>query len=106
MIKIGKYEFVDEQQAKKKIDSLGVDENGQPTHNHAIVEIGHIVEKNGVIDEEGNVAAEPIFSEKYYVDVMWENLEEHPYGWKSYAVSPSENLIHNFWGIDYLENKL
>lgn len=106
MIKIGKYEFVDEEQAKKKIEALGVDEEGQPTHPHAIVEVGNIVEKNGVIDEKGNVATEPIFSEKYYVDVMWEGLEDHPYGWKSYAVTPSENLIHEFWGVDYETNKL
>lgn len=106
MIKIGKYEFVDEEQAKKKIEALGVDEDGQPTHEHAIVELGNIVLKNGVIDEEGNVATEPIFSDKYYVDVMWVDLEDHPYGWKSYAVTPNGELIHEFWGVDYETNKL
>lgn len=106
MIKIGKYEFVDEEQAKKKIEALGVDEDGQPTHPHAIVELGNIVEKNPIIDEDENIIEDVEFSEKYYVDVMWVDLEDHPYGWKSYAVTPNGELIHEFWGVDYETNKL
>ena len=106
MIKIGKYEFNDEAQAKQKIRSLGVDENGVPTHEHAIVELGNIVEVSGVIDEDGNVSSEPVFSDKYHVDVMWKDLESHPYGWASYAVTPSGDLIHEFWGIDYETNMI
>lgn len=106
MIKIGKYEFVDEEQAKKKIEALGVDENGQPTHPHAIVELGNIVEKNLILDDDENIIEDVEFSEKYYVDVMWVDLEDHPYGWKSYAVTPNGDLIHEFWGVDYETNKI
>lgn len=106
MIKIGKYEFVNEEQAKKKIEALGIGEDGLPTHEHAIVECGNILEKNPVIDEDGNIEEDAVFSEKYYVDVMWVDLEDHPYGWKSYAVTPSGELIHEFWGVDYEENKM
>tara|TARA_R100000388_G_C7235328_1_gene157463 strand:+ start:450 stop:785 length:336 start_codon:yes stop_codon:yes gene_type:complete len=111
-MKIGKYEFVKtnkktaEQVAKEKINGLGLNEDGQPNHGHAIVEIGYIVLEDGVTDENFNVIKEPVFSDKYHVDVMWDGLEDHPYGWKSYAVTPSDQGVHQFLGVDYLENKI
>jgi len=106
MIKIAKYEFVDEQQAKDKIKGLGVDKDGNPTHHHAIVELGNVILQEGETDAEGNEITPPKLSEKYHIDVMWVGLEEHPYGWKSYAVTPSDEGLHSFYGVDYLTNKM
>ena len=110
MIKVGKYIFDNEAQAETKIKGLGVDkdENGNeyPTHNHAIVRLGKEVIEEGETDVEGNVIKETVLSEKYLIDVVWNGIEEHPYGWKSYAVTPSGEPLHNFYGVDYLENKM
>ena len=90
MISIGKYEFNSKEQAKEKIKALGVEKNDDgneyPTHNHSIVELGYIVLKDGVYDDELNEIKAPIFSNKYSVDVMWQGLDTNPYGWASYAI--------------------
>lgn len=110
MIKVGKYIFKSETEANDKIKKLGVetDEDGNeyPSHNHAIVRLGHEVLEEGETDAEGNVIKDTVLSENYLIDVVWNGIEEHPYGWKSYAVTPSGEPLHNFYGIDYLENKM
>lgn len=110
MIKVGKYIFESKEQAEYKIKSLGVKkgENGNeyPTHSHAIITLGHEVIEEGKTDEKGNVIKEPVLSDKYLVDVVWNGIEKHPYGWKSYAVTPGGDTLHSFYGIDYLENKM
>ena len=99
-MKIGKYEFNDKAQADSKIDALGEE------HNHTIVKLGHIVTQEGTYDENGDAITEPILSDKCHVDVMWIGLEDHPYGWATYAVDLSGNGAHSFLGIDYLTNKI
>jgi len=110
MFSIGKYEFNSQEQAEDKIKALGVeiDENSNeyPTHNHSIVKLGYIVVKQGVYDNEFNEIEAPIFSDKYSVDVLWQNLDDHPYGWKSYAIDIQDNGVHSFSGLDYLEYKI
>ena len=105
MNRIGKYEFDTKEQAQTKIDALGTatDENGNeyPTHKHSIVHLGNIVLEQGIYDEDGNVLKEPILSSKWHVDVLWQGLEEHPYGWKSYSVDLQSNGMHSFLGLDY-----
>jgi len=105
MIKIAKYEFLDKEQAKTKIKSLGTaqDENGNeyPTHKHTIVQLGNIVLEQGEYDEEGNEVVAPVLSDKWHVDVLWKGVEDHPYGWKSYAVEIEGNGVHSFLGLDY-----
>ena len=107
MIKIAKYEFLDKEQAESKIKSLGTaqDENGNeyPTHKHTIVQLGNIVLEQGKYDEEGNEIEAPVRSEKWHVDVLWLNLDDNPYGWKSYAIDIQDNGVHSFSGLDYLE---
>ena len=107
---IGKYEFNNEEQANKKIKALGVKTNEEgienPTHTHAVVTLGHVILEEGTYDDEGEVITEPVLSEKFHVDVMWEGLDAHPYGWSSYAVTPSDEGLHTFLGIDYQEYKL
>ena len=85
-MKIGKYEFVDEAQANSKIEALS-------DNYEAVVKLGYMI-----------INGQP--SEKYHVDVIW-NVEDHPYGWKSYAVANvDENGIHAFYGVDYQNYKI
>jgi len=106
-MKIGKYEFKDQAIAEAKIKGLGVDEDGNATHGHAIVRLGHIVLERGEYDAEGNEITAPILSDKYHIDVAWNGIDEHPYGWKSSAVAISDgNGVHSFYGVDYQENKM
>ncbi len=107
MIKIGKYAFTDKSTSDAKITALGVDDEGNATHGHAIVKLGHIVLEQGEYDAEGNEIKAPVLSDKYHLDVAWKNLESHPYGWKTSAVSVADgNGVHSFYGIDYQENKM
>ena len=107
MIKIGKYSFKDESTSDAKITALGVDDEGNATHGHAIVKLGHIVLEKGEYDAEGNEIKAPVLSDKYHLDVAWKDLESHPYGWKSSAVAFTDgNGVHSFYGINYQENKM
>ena len=107
MIKIGKYAFKDKSTSDAKITALGVDDEGNATHGHAIVKLGHIVLEQGEYDAEGNEIKAPVLSDKYHLDVAWKDLESHPYGWKSSAVAVADgNGVHSFYGINYQENKM
>ncbi len=110
MFTIGKYEFNSKEQFKEKIKSLGVDidEDGNeyPTHNHSIVELGYLVVKQGVYDNDLKEIEPPIFSEKYHVDVLWQGIDLHPYGWATYAIDIEDNGLHSFLGVDYLQHKI
>ena len=105
MIKIAKYALDSKEQAETKINALGTatDENGNeyPTHKHTIVHLGHIVEQQGQYDEEGNETVAPVLSDKWHVDVLWKGIDEHPYGWKSYAVDIDGDGVHSFLGLSY-----
>ena len=48
-----KYSFGSKGAATTKINALGVDEEGNPTHSHSIVRLGHLVVTEGTYDEEG-----------------------------------------------------
>jgi hypothetical protein len=78
-MRIGKYEFASQEEAMKKVVSLGVDTdedgNEHPTHNHTIVHLGHIVLENGEYDNEGNETKAPVLSAKWHVDALWLDLE-------------------------------
>jgi hypothetical protein len=67
-----KYEFANEAALDAAIVALGVDEEGNPTHSHAIMKIGHIVETPAVLDEDGEVVTEAVLSSTYAVDVIWQ----------------------------------
>ncbi len=119
-MKIAKYEFDSKEQAQSKITALGVatDEDGNTykTHKHSIVELGHIVIEQGVYDEQGEETTPPVLSNKYCVDVYWDLSDsvdedgnnvycDHPFGWKSYSIDLSDNGVHSFFGVDYLDHK-
>ena len=119
-MKIGKYEFKNQETAEAKIKSLGVakDEDGNeyPLHKHSIVKLGYIVLERGKYDNEGNETKAPVLSSKYHLDVAWQLEDtysekgglikaEHPYGWKSASIKTDSNGVHTFYGIDYLTHK-
>ena len=106
MIKVSKYEFNDEAQANSKIKGLGVDEDGNATHSHTIVKLGHILLTPSVLNEEYIEVTPATFSDKYHVDVLWIDIESHPYGWATYAIDLDNEGSHGFLGIKYVDNKL
>ena len=109
-MKIGKYEFNTEEQAVSKIKALGTatDEDGKeyPNHKHAVHKIGNIKISEKVLDEDGELLEDAVYSLLYAVDVQWYELEDHPYGWKSYAVDLNSEGVHHFAGESYLDNKI
>jgi hypothetical protein len=133
-MRISKYEFNSKEQAQEKIDALGTatDENGNeyPTHKSTIVQLGNIVLEQGEYDEEGEEITAPVLSDKWHLDVAWDDAEittveeeavldeegmvvtpevisvDHPYGWKSYAVDIEGDGVHSFFGLSYDSLKL
>lgn len=67
-----KYSFGSKGAATAKINALGVDEEGNPTHNHAIVHLGNIVVTPAEVDAEGNIVTEAVLSDTYHIDVLWD----------------------------------
>lgn len=102
-MRIGKYEFKSKEQVQDKIEDL---QEG----TFLIVELGHIVLEEGEYklneDEEMQLIKEPVISDKYHVDVIWYDIESHPYGWKTYSCDLDSEGMHKFSGIPYLENKI
>jgi len=100
-----KYEFDSEAQALDKIAALPheTDEDGNeyPTHSHTVVKLGYLWTIEPTYDEEGNVETDGVASDKYSVDVLWSELEESPYGWKSYEISVEGNGVHTFAGWSF-----
>ena len=72
MKKFRKYKFGSKSSATTKINALGIDEDGNPTHNHSIVKLGNIVLENGTYDDEGEEITPPVLSDDYHVDVLWD----------------------------------
>ena len=100
-----KYEFNSEAQALEKINALPyiTDEDGNKhlKDNHSIVKLGNLILNIPEYDEDLNEIVAPIYSEKYSVDVMWDNLNESPYGWKSYEIQVEGNGVHTFAGWNF-----
>ena len=105
-MKVSKYEFNSKEQADSKIEGLGVNEEGYPTHNHTIVRLGHIVVSKATYDEDGNELTPAVHSDKYHVDVLWQGIDSHPYGWATYAIDLSDEGTHSFFGVSYIKNKM
>ena len=89
-----KYEFGSKSAASAKINALGIDEEGNPTHNHAIVRLGHIVVTPAEIDEEGNIITEAVMSDTYHIDVLWDG--EPDSSWDAQMIWCAPLGIHTF----------
>ena len=89
-----KYSFGSTGAATTKINALGVDEEGNPTHSHAIVHLGNIVVTPAEIDEEGNIITEAVLSDTYHIDVLWDG-EPNP-DWDNQMVFCPPMGVHTF----------
>ena len=89
-----KYSFGSKGAATTKINALGVDKEGNPTHSHAIVHLANLIEEEGVYDEEGNELTAPVLSSTYHVDVLWDG-DPDP-SWDSVMVWCAPMGIHTF----------
>ena len=89
-----KYSFGSKGAATTKLNALPKDEEGNPTHSHAIVHLGNLVEKEGTYDEEGEVITEPVLSSTYHIDVLWDG--EPVESWDSAMVWCAPIGIHTF----------
>ena len=95
-----KYEFASKQEAQDKIATLTVDEVN--TLTYGVVELGFIMTKEGTYDELGNEIKAPTYSNKYSVDIFWQ--DEEPDDWKGKKIKLNgRNNIHIFSGIGYEE---
>jgi len=89
-----KYSFGSISAANEKINALGIDEEGNPTHNNAIVRLGNLVVTPAEIDEEGNVITEAVLTDTYHVDVLWDG-EPNP-DWDAQMVWCAPMGVHTF----------
>ena len=94
MRKLRKYEFGSKAAASAKINALGVDEDGNPTHSHSIVHLGHIVVTEGTYDDEGNELTPPVLSDNYSIDVLWNG--EPVESWDSAMIWCAPIGVHTF----------
>lgn len=67
-----KYRFATKAAASTKIAALGTDEDGNATHGHLIVELGHEITTPATYDEEGEILTEAVYADTYLVDVLWD----------------------------------
>lgn len=67
-----KYRFATKAAASTKIAALGTDDDGNATHNHLVVELGHEVTTPATYDDEGEILTEAVYADTYLVDVLWD----------------------------------
>ena len=89
-----KYSFGSKGAATTKLNALGLDEEGNPTHKHAIVHLGNIVVTPATFDEEGNILTEAVLSDTYHIDVLWDG-EPNP-DWDNQMVWCPPMGLHTF----------
>ena len=89
-----KYNFTNEAAADAAIAALPHDEEGNPSHNNAIVKLGYLVDTPATYDEEGNELTAAVLKTEYAVDVYWDG--EPLEAWNQYIVFPVPMGIHSF----------
>jgi hypothetical protein len=82
-----KYNFKDKEQAEEKITTL-YNEEKELKYNCDIFKLGKLIDVKGEYDIDGNVIKEPIYLDGYSVDILFRDLKESPYGFKTYEVEP------------------
>jgi len=94
-----KFEFENRKDMLKKLSDY-FDKEGKPK-DCAVVELGNIVTTPPTYDKEGNELTAAIVSDKYAVDVLFN--EKYPE--LSEEVTPEPNGVHTFAGCEdlYLE---
>ena len=89
-----KYEFGSQGAATTKINALGVDSDGNPTHSHSIARLGHIVLTPATYDDDGNEVTAAVLSDDYHVDVMWSGEPDED--WDNQMVWCAPMGVHSF----------
>ena len=89
-----KYEFPNAEAANNAVTALGIDEEGNPTHNHAIVHLGHIVTTPATYDDDGNELEAAVLSDNYSVDVLWQG--EPVADWNDQLIWCAPIGVHTF----------
>lgn len=87
-----RYEFNDQEQAEDKIDAFfDLNKEGEKVQNTkaSFIKLGKFVMTQGQYDQDGSELVAPVLSAGYAVDVLWNEFDESPYGWKSYEVAPN-----------------
>lgn len=105
---IGKYEFNSEEQFEDKFAALHTEDsegNLIPDFRFEVIKLGYQVVQEATYDDEGKVITPAVFGNKYHVDAFWRDLEDHPYGWKTYSVDIETEGLHGFVGLSYLKHK-
>jgi len=88
-----KYRFNTKAAASTKIAALGTDEDGNATHGHTIVELGHEVTTPATYDEEGEILTEAVYADSYLVDVLWDGEAESSWDGNVVWCSPFGLLV-------------
>ena len=89
-----KYNFTNEAAADAAIAALPHDEEGNPSHNNAIVKLGYLVDTPATYDEEGNELTAAVLKTEYAVDVYWDG--EPLEAWNQYIVWPVPLGRHSY----------
>jgi len=108
MINIAKYKFNSKEQFDTKFEALHTEDaegNKIPNVKFDKAELGHIVLASEVVNEDGEEVSTEVISKGWHADMIWHDLEDHPYGWKRYNVNLSSEGSHGFKGLNYLEHK-
>tara|TARA_R110002051_G_scaffold13544_1_gene45216 strand:+ start:118 stop:447 length:330 start_codon:yes stop_codon:yes gene_type:complete len=108
MINIAKYEFNSKEQAEAKFEALHTEDgdgNLIPDFKFTVIQIGHLKVEDEVLDEDGEIVTPAVMGTKWHVDALWHDLEDHPYGWKTYSIDIDSEGLHGFLGINYLDHK-
>ena len=87
-----KYLFNSKEQAETKVDAFTeLNEEGEKvqTVKAELIWLDKFVLTQGEYDEDGVEIVAPIFTDGYAIDVVWYDLDESPYGWKSYEIEPN-----------------
>ena len=100
-----KYEFNSQEQAEEKIAALPHDTDDEGNEwlsgNHTIVKLGYLWITEPTFNEDGEIETDGVASDSYSVDVLWNGLDESPYGWKSYEITVEGNGAHTFAGWSF-----
>ena len=86
-----RYLFNDKQQAEHKVSAFTeVNEQGEEvqTVKASFIWLDKFEKVNVTYNEQGEEITAPIFTDSYSLDVVWDDLEQSPYGWKSYEINP------------------
>jgi hypothetical protein len=89
-----KYEFTSAAAAQTAIDALGLDEDNNPSHNHTVVHLGHIVTTPATYDDDGNELTAAVLSDNYSVDVLWDG--EAVADWNGNMIWCAPMGVHTF----------